>query len=222
MGTGGDKAGGFNIPITVAIIIAAGGVKVAKHGNLAASSLSGAADVQEALGVNIYQDPDLVRKLLDEVRMAFFFAQKYHTAMKYVGPIRKELGIRTVFNILGPLTNPVLPSRFILGVYDGALLEPLTKVLTKLGVESGMVVFGRSVLDELSTTGPTDICEIKGGSCKTYTVTPEQLGLSTCAHEGLKGGTPAENAVITCGVLNGSIRGCKRDTVVMNAGPGCM
>lgn len=220
VGTGGDKAGSFNISTTAAFVIAAGGVKVAKHGNRAASSLSGTADVQEALGANIDQDPELVKKLLDEVGFAFFFAQKYHTAMKYVGPIRKELGIRTVFNILGPLTNPASPTKFILGVYDGALLEPLAKVLTKLGVQNGMVVFGQCVLDELSTAGPTDICEIRDGFYKTYTVTPEQFGFEACTRDDLKGGTPEENAQITRDILAGKLTGPKRDTVVMNAGAG--
>lgn len=220
VGTGGDKAGSFNISTTAAIIIAAGGVKVAKHGNRAASSLCGTADVQEVLGININQSPALVKKLLDEVGLAFFFAQKYHTAMKHVGPIRKELGFRTVFNILGPLTNPASPNRFILGVYDGALLEPLAKVLTKLGVENGMVVYGKCVLDELSCAGPTEICEIKNGYYKTYTVTPEQFGFRACTRDDLRGGTPEENAQITREILSGEKRGFRRNTVVLNAAAG--
>ncbi len=220
VGTGGDKANSFNISTTAAFVIAAGGVKVAKHGNRAASSKSGTADCQEALGANIDQSPDLCKKLLDEVGMCFFFAQKYHTAMKYVGPIRKELGFRTVFNILGPLTNPASPTKFILGVYDGALLEPLAKVLVKLGVTNGMVVYGQDVLDELSTACATDICEIRDGFYKTYTVTPEQFGFDRCTREELAGGTPEENARITREILDGTDRSCKRNTVLLNAGAG--
>lgn len=220
VGTGGDKAGSFNISTTAALIIAAGGVMVAKHGNRAASSKSGTADCQEALGVNIHQNPEKVTQLLDTVGMAFFFAQDYHAAMKYVGPIRKELGFRTVFNILGPLTNPGSPNKFILGVYDGYLLEPLAKVLTKLGVEDGMVVYGEAVLDELSTACDTDVCEFHHGEYKTYKVTPEQFGFKRCTRDDLKGGTPEENAQITRGILDGTIKDCKRDTVLMNAGAG--
>ena len=220
VGTGGDKAKSFNISTTAAFIIAAGGVKVAKHGNRAASSLSGTADCQEALGVNINQDPQKAVELLNNVGMCFFFAQKYHAAMKYVGPIRKELGIRTVFNILGPLTNPAQPNKFILGVYDGALLEVLAKVLVKMGVDNGMVVFGECVLDELSTAGPTDICEIRNGFYKTYTVFPEDFGFASCTREDLEGGTPEENAQITRDILSGKLTGPKRDTVLMNAGAG--
>lgn len=220
VGTGGDKAGSFNISTTAALVIASGGVKVGKHGNRAASSLSGTADVQEALGVNIDQDPDKVKELLDRVGMAFFFAQKYHTAMKYVGPIRKELGIRTVFNILGPLTNPASPNKFILGVYDGALVQPLAQVLTKLGVTDGMVVFGEAVLDELSTACDTDVCEFRDGWYRTYTITPEQFGFTRCTRDDLRGGTPEENARITRDILSGKLTDCKRDTVLMNAGAG--
>ncbi|MGI6591156.1 MAG: anthranilate phosphoribosyltransferase [Eggerthellaceae bacterium] len=220
VGTGGDKAGSFNISTTAAFIIASGGVKVAKHGNRAASSLSGTADCQEALGANINQSPEKVKQLLDEVGMAFFFAQKYHTAMKYVGPIRKELGIRTVFNILGPLTNPASPNKFILGVYDGALVEPLAQVLARLGVEDGMVVFGEAVLDELSSACVTDVCELRDGWYRSYKVTPEQFGFSRCTRDDLRGGTPQQNAQITRDILSGACIDCKRDTVLMNAGAG--
>ncbi|MGI6032962.1 MAG: anthranilate phosphoribosyltransferase [Coriobacteriales bacterium] len=220
VGTGGDKAGSFNISTTAAFIIAAGGVKVAKHGNRAASSQSGTADCQEALGANIHQDPDKALQMLDTVGMTFFFAQDYHPAMKYVGPIRKELGIRTVFNILGPLTNPAAPNRFVLGVYSDALLEPLAKVLVKLGVDRGMVVYGTSVLDELSCAGPTDICEIRDGFYRTSTVEPGQFGFAACTRDDLKGGTPEENAQITRDILSGALTGPKRDTVLMNAGAG--
>ena len=220
VGTGGDKAGSFNISTTAAFVIAAGGVKVGKHGNRAASSNSGTADCQEALGVNIHQSPELCRQLLDEVGFCFFFAQDYHTAMKYVGPIRKELGIRTVFNILGPLTNPGSPSAMILGVYDGSLVTPLASVLTTLGVKDGMVVFGEAVLDELSTACDTKVCEFHDGTFDTYTITPEEFSFARCTRDDLKGGTAQENAQITRDILSGKITDCKRDTVLLNAGAG--
>lgn len=217
VGTGGDNAGSFNISTTTAIITAAGGVKVAKHGNRAASSLSGTADCLEALGVNIDQSPELCVKLLKEAGMCFFFAQKYHTSMKYVGAIRKELGFRTVFNILGPLTNPASPNMQLLGVYDGYLVEPLAQVLVNLGVKRGMVVYGMDKLDEISLSAPTKICEIKDGWFKTSVITPEDFGFERCTKDDLKGGTPAENAQITKDILNG-VKGHKRNAVLMNAG----
>ena len=217
VGTGGDNAQSFNISTTSALIAAAGGMKVAKHGNRAASSLCGTADCLEALGVNINQSPSRCIELLKEAGMCFFFAQKYHTSMKYVGAIRKELGFRTVFNILGPLTNPASPSMQLLGVYDGYLAEPLTRVLTSLGVKRGMVVYGQDKLDEISLSSPTTICEIKDGWYKTYTITPEELGFERCKKEDLKGGTPAENAQITRDILNG-VKGHKRNAVLLNAG----
>ncbi|MDO4182024.1 MAG: anthranilate phosphoribosyltransferase [Coriobacteriia bacterium] len=220
VGTGGDKAGSFNISTTAAMIIAAGGVKVAKHGNRAASSQSGTADVQEALGINIQQDQALCTKLLDEVGFCFFFAQKYHPAMKYVGPIRKELGIRTVFNILGPLTNPGNPQRFLLGVYDESLVQPLAEVLTQLGVDDGMVVHGLATLDELSTACDTKVCEFHRGFYRTYVVRPEDYDFPRCTRDDLKGGTPEENAAITRGILSGEITDCKADTVLLNAAAG--
>ncbi len=220
VGTGGDKAGSFNISTTAAMIIAAAGVKVAKHGNRAASSKCGTADVQEALGANINQDPELCTRLLDEVGFCFCFAQKYHPAMRYVGSIRKELGIRTVFNILGPLTNPAGATKFLLGVYDESLVQPLAEVLSTLGVEDGMVVFGRAVLDELSSACDTVVCEFHKGFYRNYVVKPEDFGLSRCSKEDLEGGTPEENAAITRGILDGSITGPKRDTVLMSAGAG--
>lgn len=220
VGTGGDKAGSFNISTTAALVIAAGGAKVAKHGNRAASSKSGTADCQEALGVNIEQSPELCAKLLDEVGMCFFFAQKYHTAMRYVGPIRKELGIRTVFNILGPLTNPASPEAMILGVYDESLVQPLARVLTNLGVKDGMVVYGQACLDELSSACPTSVCEFHNGEYTAYTLTPEQFGMQQCTRDDLKGGTPEENAQITRDILSSKLTGCKRDTVVLNAAAG--
>ena len=217
VGTGGDNAQSFNISTTSALIAAAGGMKVAKHGNRAASSLCGTADCLEALGVNISQSPARCVELLKEVGICFFFAQKYHTSMKYVGAIRKELGFRTVFNILGPLTNPASPAMQLLGVYDGYLAEPLTRVLTSLGVKRGMVVYGQDKLDEISLSSPTTICEIKDGWYKTYVITPEDFGFGRCRKEDLKGGTPAENAQITLDILNG-VKGHKRNAVLMNAG----
>ena len=217
VGTGGDNAQSFNISTTSAIVCAAAGMKVAKHGNRAASSLCGTADCQEALGVNIQQDPDKCLELLDKVGMCFFFAQKYHTSMKYVGAIRKELGFRTVFNILGPLTNPGSPKLFLLGVYDEYLVEPIAQVLINLGVKLGMVVYGMDKLDEISMSAPTKICEFKDGWFKSYTVTPEQFGFERCTKEDLKGGTPEENAQITRDILSGA-QGPKRNAVLMNAG----
>ncbi|MBQ9444885.1 MAG: anthranilate phosphoribosyltransferase [Lachnospiraceae bacterium] len=217
VGTGGDNAGSFNISTTTAIIAAAGGIKVAKHGNRAASSLCGTADCLEALGVNIDQDPQKCIELLDKVGMCFFFAQKYHTSMKYVGAIRKGLGFRTVFNILGPLTNPGSPKRQLLGVYDGYLVEPLAQVLVNLGIERGMVVFGQDKLDEISLSAPTTICEIKDGWFRSTVIKPEDFGFERCSKDDLKGGTPEENAKITTDILNG-VKGHKRNAVLMNAG----
>lgn len=217
VGTGGDNAGSFNISTTSAIVAAAGGMKVSKHGNRAASSKCGTADCLEALGVNIDEDPDKCRQLLEKVGICFFFAQKYHTSMKYVGAIRKELGFRTVFNILGPLTNPAHPKRQLLGVYDEYLIEPLAKVLMELGVKRGMVVYGMDKLDEISLSAPTKVCEIKDGSLHTYEIKPEDFGLSRCKKEDLAGGDPKENAAITLSILNGE-KGAKRDAVLLNAG----
>lgn len=217
VGTGGDNAGSFNISTTSAIVAAAGGMKVSKHGNRAASSKCGTADCLEALGVNIDEDPAKCRELLEKVGICFFFAQKYHTSMKYVGAIRKELGFRTVFNILGPLTNPAHPKRQLLGVYDEYLIEPLAKVLMELGVKRGMVVYGMDKLDEISLSAPTKVCEIKDGSLHTYEIKPEDFGLSRCKKEDLAGGDPKENAAITLSILNGE-KGAKRDAVLLNAG----
>ncbi len=218
VGTGGDNSNSFNISTTAAFIIAAAGIPVAKHGNRAASSLSGTADLQEALGVNIHQDPDKAGKLLEQTGICFFFAQKYHAAMKYVGAIRRELGFRTVFNILGPLTNPAKPEYFVLGVYDEYLAEPIAKVLDKLGVKRAFVVYGQEKLDEISSCGKTTVCELKDGYYRTFTITPEQFGFPRGSKDELKGGTPEENAEITRGILRGQIEGTKRNTVLMNAG----
>lgn len=217
VGTGGDNAQSFNISTTSALVAAAGGMKVAKHGNRAASSKCGTADCLEALGVNIEQSPERCVELLKEVGMCFFFAQKYHTSMKYVGPIRKELGFRTVFNILGPLTNPGSPKMQLLGVYDEYLVEPLAQVLVTLGIKRGMVVYGQDKLDEISMSAPTTVCEIRDGWYKTYEITPEDFGLKRCTKEDLVGGTPEENAEITKAILKGE-KGPKRDAVLMNAG----
>ncbi len=217
VGTGGDGAHSFNISTTSALVAAAGGMKVAKHGNRAASSQCGTADCLEALGVNIQQSPERCLELLREVGMCFFFAQKYHSSMKYVGAIRKELGFRTVFNILGPLTNPGSPKIQLLGVYDEYLVEPLAQVLISLGVERGMVVYGKDKLDEISLSAPTAVCEFKDGWFRSYTVQPEDFGFTRCAKSDLTGGAPDVNAQIVRDILAGS-KGPKRDAVLLNAG----
>ena len=218
VGTGGDNAHSFNISTTSALVAAAAGIKVAKHGNRAASSKCGTADCLEALGVNIDQSPEKCVEMLKEAGMCFFFAQKYHTSMKYVGAIRKELGFRTVFNILGPLTNPASPSMQLLGVYDEYLVEPLAQVLISLGVKKGMVVYGQDKLDEISASAPTTVCEFRDGWYRKNVITPETFGLARCAKADLVGGTPAENAAITRAILSGEERGPKRTAVLLNAG----
>ena len=218
VGTGGDNAHSFNISTTAALVTAAGGVKVAKHGNRAASSQCGTADCLEALGVNIQQSPAKCVELLHKVGICFFFAQKYHTSMKYVGAIRKELGFRTVFNILGPLTNPGTPSMQLLGVYDDYLVEPLAQVLVNLGVRRGMVVYGQDKLDEISMSAPTTVCEIRDGWFRSFAITPEECGFVRCSKQELQGGTPAENAQITLAILQGKEQGPKRNAVLLNAG----
>lgn len=218
VGTGGDHAGSINISTTAAFLIAAAGIKVAKHGNRAASSKSGAADCLEALGINISLAPETCVELLKEINICFFFAQKYHASMKYVGAVRKELGIRTVFNILGPLTNPAHPTTMLLGVYDEYLLDPLAQVLMSLGVKRGMVIYGQDCLDELSMSAPTSVCEFKDGWFKRYVIQPEDFGFTRCRKEDIKGGTPEENAAITRAILSGKEQGPKRDIVLLNAG----
>lgn len=218
VGTGGDRSNSFNISTTAAFVVAAGGVKVAKHGNRAASSKCGTADVQEALGADISQDPKKALDMLKKVGMCFLFAQKYHAAMKYVGPIRKELGFRTVFNILGPLTNPANPDYFLLGVYDAYLVEPVAKVLDRLGVKNAVVVHGMDCLDEVSPSAPTLVCELKNGYYRTSEIKPEDFDLIRGKKEELVGGTPEENAEITKGILSGKIQGTKRNAVLLNAG----
>ena len=218
VGTGGDGANSFNISTTSSLVIAAGGVPVAKHGNRAASSKSGAADVLEALGVKITIPPEKSAEILKKINICFLFAQNYHIAMKYVAPIRKELGIRTVFNILGPLSNPAGANMELMGVFDQSLVEPLAQVMTKLGVNRGMVVFGQDSLDEISMSAPTSVCEIKDGWFQSYEITPEQFGYTRCSKEELAGGTPEENAEITKAIVNGTEKGPKRQAVCMNAG----
>ncbi|MGN0114730.1 MAG: anthranilate phosphoribosyltransferase [Acutalibacteraceae bacterium] len=220
VGTGGDGAHSFNISTTAALVIAAGGIKVSKHGNRAASSSCGTADCLEALGVNIEQTPEKCVDLLDKVGICFMFAQKYHTSMKYVGAIRKELGIRTVFNILGPLTNPAHPKMQVLGVYDESLVEPLAKVLQSLGVKRGLVVYGKDKLDEISMSAPTAVCEFDESGTKSYEITPEMFGLTRCDKADLVGGTPQVNAQITTDILSGTLRDAKRGAVLLNAAAG--
>ena len=218
VGTGGDGSNSFNISTTASMVISAGGVPVAKHGNRAASSKSGAADVLEALGVKITLTPERSAEILKKIGICFLFAQNYHIAMKYVAPIRKELGIRTVFNILGPLSNPAGANMELMGVYDEALVVPLAQVMANLGVIRGMVVFGQDKLDEISMSAPTTVCEIKDGTFTSYELTPEQFGYARCQKEELVGGTPAENAEITRKILSGDEKGAKRKAVCLNAG----
>ena len=218
VGTGGDGSNSFNISTTSSLVIAAGGVPVAKHGNRAASSKSGAADVLEALGVKITLTPERSAEILKKINICFLFAQNYHIAMKYVAPIRKELGIRTVFNILGPLSNPAGANMELMGVYDQSLVEPLAQVMANLGVNRGMVVYGQDSLDEISMCAPTSVCEIRDGKFTSYEITPEQFGYERCEKGALTGGTPAENAEITKAILKGEEKGPKREAVCLNAG----
>ena len=218
VGTGGDGANSFNISTTSALVIASAGVPVAKHGNRAASSQCGAADVLEALGVCITLPPERSSQLLKEIGICFLFAQNYHIAMKYVAPIRKELGIRTVFNILGPLSNPAGANMELMGVYEESLVEPLARVMENLGVTKGMVVYGQDRLDEISMSAETTVCEIRNGNFHTYTITPEQFGFQRCRKDELKGGTPEENARITRSILSGQEQGPKYQAVCLNAG----
>ena len=219
VGTGGDKSNSFNISTTSSLIIAAAGVAVAKHGNRAASSKSGSADVLDALGVNIDISPEKSAKVLEKTNICFLFAQNYHIAMKYIAPVRKELGIRTVFNILGPLTNPAGANFQVMGVYDETLVEPLAQVLCNLGVQRAMVVYGQDCLDEISISAATTVCEVKDGTFTRYTIQPEDFGLSRCNKEDIVGGTPKENAAITRAILDGEL-GPRRDAVILNAAAG--
>lgn len=220
VGTGGDEVGTFNISTTSAFVIAAAGIPVAKHGNRSVSSKSGAADILEKLGVNLSLEVDKAKAVLDDTDMVFLFAQKYHSAMKNVGPVRAGMKERTIFNILGPLTNPANASRQLLGVYDTDLVEKLAQVLSNLGVKRGLSVCGSDGLDEITVTGPTHCCEIRDGSLTSFDITPEQFGLKTYDLKEIIGGTPDENAQITKDILSGKEQGAKRDIVLMNAGLG--
>lgn len=217
VGTGGDGAQSINISTMSALVCAAAGCKVTKHGNRAASSLCGTADCLEALGVNISVSPDGCRTLLDEVGMCFLFAQKYHSAMKYVGPVRKEIGIPTVFNLLGPLTNPARANIQLLGVYREDLCEKMAKVLMKLGVKRGMAVYGQDKLDEISVSAPTTVVEFENGELRKYEITPEQFGIKRCTLEDIRGGEPAVNARLAREILGGA-KNSGQDAVVINAG----
>ena len=221
VGTGGDHSNSFNISTTASVLVSAAGVPVAKHGNRAASSKSGAADCLEALGVKISLTPEQSREILDKINLCFLFAQNYHLSMKYVAPVRKELGIRTICNILGPLTNPAGASMQLMGVYEEALVEPMAKVLMNLGVKKGMVVYGQDCLDEISLSAPTTVGEFRNGSFRKYVITPEDYGFERCKKEDLQGGTPEENAAITRAILQGE-KGPKRNAVVLNAAAGLM
>lgn len=217
VGTGGDGLNSFNISTTAAIVVAAAGVPVAKHGNRGASSKSGAADCLEALGVNIVLEPKRAKELLEKTNICFLFAQNYHQSMKYVAPVRKTLGIKTVFNILGPLTNPAGANMQLLGVYDESLLKPMAQVLIKLGVKRGMVVHGQDGMDEISVTAPTSVCEFGKGKIKEYTISPTGFNMEFAKKEEILGGEPEDNAEITQQILEGKT-GPKRNTVLMNAG----
>ena len=216
VGTGGDKSNSFNISTTSSFVVSAAGIPVAKHGNRAASSKCGAADVLEALGAKITISPEKSKQILDKINFCFLFAQNYHIAMKYVAPVRKELGIRTIFNILGPLVNPAGASMQLLGVYDEDLIEPMAHVLSNLGVKSAMVVYGTDGLDEISASSVTKVCEVVNGNYKTYEIEPEQFGMKKCKKEDLLGGTPQENAKITRDILSG-VKGAKTDAVILNS-----
>ena len=216
VGTGGDRSDSFNISTTSAFVVAASGIPVAKHGNRAASSKCGAADVLEALGVDINAAPEKSLEILKKIGICFLFAQNYHISMKYVAPVRRELGIRTIFNVLGPLVNPAGAKIQLLGVYSQELLRPMAQVLFNLGVKNGLVVYGRDGLDEVSVGAPTDVCEIRDDGFRTYVIEPESFGLRRCQKAELTGGSPAENAKITRAVLSGE-KGAKRDAVIFNS-----
>lgn len=220
VGTGGDEVGTFNISTTAAFVVAAAGIAIAKHGNRSVSSKSGAADILEKLGVNLTLDIDEAKKVLDETDMVFLFAQKYHAAMKNVGPVRAGMKERTIFNILGPLTNPAHATRQLLGVYNVDLVEKLAEVLRNLGVHRGLAVCGSDGLDEITVTGPTHCCEIRGSELVSFDITPERFGIPAYDIKELVGGTPEENAQITKDILSGKMQGAKRDIVLMNAGLG--
>lgn len=217
VGTGGDGTNTFNISTTSAFVVAAGGVPVAKHGNRGVSSKSGAADVLEKLGINLNLSPEQSEKILGQSNICFMFAPIYHASMKHAAPVRREMGVRTIFNVLGPLSNPAGATMQLMGVYDRKLVEPLAQVLANLGVVRGVAVSGSEGMDEVTLTGPTHVCEIRFGELTSYDITPEQFGFSCCRLEDLMGGTPGENAQITRDILNGKERGPRRDVVILNA-----
>ncbi len=216
VGTGGDNAHSFNISTTSAIVVSAAGIPIAKHGNRAASSRCGAADVLEALNVDITVSPETSLEMLKQIGLCFLFAQNYHIAMKYVAPVRRELKVRTIFNILGPLVNPAGANRELLGVYEEDLVEPLAQVLSNLGVTDALVVFGQDGLDEISASAATSVCEVRNGRFKSYDIRPEDFGFRRCDKSELTGGTPADNAAITRAILEG-VAGPRRDAVIMNS-----
>ena len=216
VGTGGDGLNSFNISTVTAFVVAGAGLKVAKHGNRAASGQCGSADVLEALSVKITLNAEQVQKCIEEVGIGFMFAPTFHPAMKYAGPPRKEIGIRTVFNILGPLTNPAGARHYLLGVADGALVEKMALVLKSLGCEHALVVHGEDGLDEITISGPSQVCELKDGSLKKFTVSPQDFGLQTASLDSLKGDNAEHNAAILRSILWGD-KGPRSDVVLMNA-----
>lgn len=218
VGTGGDLSNSFNISTTSSFVIAASGMTVAKHGNRSASSKSGAADCLEALGVKIQSTPESASKTLEELGMTFLFAPSYHSAMRFVGPVRKQIGVRTVFNILGPLINPASPKYMIMGVFSKDIMETVAKVLINVGVERGMVVYGNDKIDEISISDSTSVVEINNGETIKYEIRPEQFGLKRADKSEVVGGEPADNAKITLSVLSGEDKGARRDIVLLNAG----
>jgi len=217
VGTGGDMSNTFNISTTSAFVISACGAKVAKHGNRSVSSKSGAADILESVGVKIASTPDEAKKYIDTIGLSFLFAQSYHSSMRFVGPARRQLGIKTVFNILGPLTNPAKTDYIVLGTYSRDLLRPMAEVLIKLGIRRAMLVYGTDCLDEISISAPTAVCEIKNGEISEYEISPADFGFETESKESVAGGTPMENADTTLKILSGTLRGPKRNIVVMNS-----
>lgn len=217
VGTGGDGSNTINISTLSSVVVSAAGIPVAKHGNRAASSKCGTADCLEALGVKIDCAPARSSQILKDINLCFLFAQKYHPAMRFVGAVRKEMGIRTLFNVLGPLANPAGATMQLFGVYSEELVEPLAHVLRNLGVKRAMVVYGRDSMDEISLSAETKVCEFKNDEFKSYVIKPEDLGLTRCNKEDLVGGTPQENAAIVNDILGGA-KGPKTDVVLLNAG----
>ena len=217
VGTGGDGSNTINISTLSSVVVSAAGIPVAKHGNRAASSKCGTADCLEALGVKIDCAPARSAQILKDINLCFLFAQKYHPAMRFVGAVRKEMGIRTLFNVLGPLANPAGATMQLFGVYSEELVEPLAHVLRNLGVKRAMVVYGRDSMDEISLSAETKVCEFKNDEFKSYVIKPEDLGLTRCNKEDLVGGTPQENAAIVNDILGGA-NGPKTDVVLLNAG----